>query len=543
MHEKIKQRIAAHIKSFGLVTSERQPIIDPNGMAQAWLLDLRPTLLDPQCLDDICEIFWDKFASKLPFQIGGMETAAVPLVVALGLKARQKGLQINTFIIRKERKTSGLGKSIEGIVTDAPIVLVDDILNSGNSLEKARAVLEQEGHKIREIFVVVDYRSQNGIKWRSHWNYPVTSIFSLEDFGLKLGRENPPLKISYKILWRHYEKGAYPFHIVPKSGPVIVNERLYMGTSAGKMLCLDLHGKLVWEFQAKAAEKTTKGIFSNPAIHDGKLYFGAYNGIVYCLDAATGKEIWQNPVCDWIGSSPLLVPELGMLFIGLEYESPRRMGSNAALKMDSGNRVWETPQKRYQHGSAAYYAPKNLVVFGNADHEVTAYNAGSGHEVWKMETKRSIKYPPAIDPAKKLVATSSFDGNIYIQDVETGELKAAIQTDDICYATPLFAGNKVFCGSGDKHLYVIDADDFHLIEKKNFHSRILSSPKQIGNNVVFGTNGGVIIEMDMDTLEIAGRAQLPDAVTNAVAVSVDQKILYARTHMDELYAIERNYFV
>jgi outer membrane protein assembly factor BamB len=65
--------------------------------------------------------------------------------------------------------------------------------------------------------------------------------------------------------------------------------------------------------------KGHKNLWSSPAILDGKAYFGSYDGNVYCLDAVTGREVWRFMEVDWVGSSPGLAPELGLLFIGPEF--------------------------------------------------------------------------------------------------------------------------------------------------------------------------------------------------------------------------------
>ena len=84
--------------------TEKQKILSPSGNNQRWLIDLRPVLLDVDSLNLITDMFWDEFEDRLPFQIGGMEVAAVPLVTALLMKAEQRGLKTNGFVIRKERK-------------------------------------------------------------------------------------------------------------------------------------------------------------------------------------------------------------------------------------------------------------------------------------------------------------------------------------------------------------------------------------------------------------------------------------------------------
>ncbi len=519
--------------------SDEQKIMSPSGKTQKWLIDLRPVLLDVEGLKLITDLFWDQFESKLPFQIGGMEVAAVPLVTALLMRAEQRGLKTSGFIIRKERKTSGLGKLIEGTLTDDPIILVDDIMNSGSSLEKARAALEQAGKKIDEVFVVLNFESQGGKQWAHQHKVKINHLLNLDPFDVEMAsRDWVPPRMVYEVIWRFFEPGAFPFHIVPKSTPLLVGDKIYMGTEAGKMVCVDRHtGEAIWKYDVKTHHQ--KGIWSSPAYHNGRLYFGAYNGIAYCLDAENGKEIWKNPCCEFIGSSPLIVPENNMMYLGLEHQRPRQMGSNAAFDLETSERVWERAQKKYQHGSAAYYAPKDLVIWGNADHDITAYEAKTGKIVWKHDTVRSHKYPPRVDEERKLVISTSFDGNIYILDVETGKQKAAIQTNDICYTTALVAHDKIFAGSGDRHMYIIDANNFELLKKMDCHARVYSSPRLIDGNVIFGTGGGRIIELNPDTLEIEAQAQLSDAITNAISASPENDILYVSTCMNELYAVRR----
>ncbi len=520
-------------------SSNTLKIMSPTGQSQTWLIDLRPVLLNVNALDIISDTFWDRYQDKLPFQIGGMEVAAVPLVTALLMKAKQRGIETSGFVIRKERKKSGLGKIIEGTVTEDPIILVDDIMNSGASLDKARVFIEQEGKKVSEIFVIINYEANRGLNWAETHKIPVNNLFTINDFDVDYEQKKfVPPTIEYKVIWRFLEKGAFPFNVVPKSTPLLIGDKIYMGTEAGLMVCVNAKdGKALWKYDVKTHHP--KGIWSSPAHHNGRIYFGAYNGIAYCLDAKTGEEIWKNPCCEFIGSSPLLVPEHNMMYLGLEHQRPRQMGSNAAFDMDTGERVWERPQKKYQHGSATYYKPKDLVVFGNANHDVTAYAAKSGKVVWEYKTERSTKYPPAIDENLKLVVATSFDGNIYCLDVETGAQKAAIPTNDICYTTPLITHGKIFAGSGDRFFYIIDTTTFEILKKIDCYARVYSSPRLIDGNVIFGTGGGRLIELNPDSLEIVADTQLPDAITNAVSASPDNNMLYVSTCMNELYGVQR----
>ena len=230
------------------------------------------------------------------------------------------------------------------------------MLNSGSSAEKARVAIEAAGGRVAEIFVVIDYRSRKGLAWRERHGIAVTSLFVLDDFGLSLRRDPLPLLQDYRMVWRREVAGGNPFHVVPKSAPVLDGGLIYRGCDAARMDAFDATtGEIAWSFAVPGAA-ARKGVWSTPALHDGRVYFGAYDGTIYCLDAATGREVWAEPLGEWIGASPLVVPRHGMLYVGIEYERPWAKGSMTALDLATGEKIWEHRTERYQHGSAAYFA-------------------------------------------------------------------------------------------------------------------------------------------------------------------------------------------
>jgi len=110
-------------------------------------------------------------------------------------------------------------------------------------------------------------------------------------------------------------------------------------------------------------------------------------GNVYCLNAVTGTEVWRFTEADWIGCSPALAPELGYLFIGLEFGVERKRGSIAALKLENGERVWEHMTKRYTHASPAYRPERQVVACGSNDSEIFLFDAPTGLPRWRFETR------------------------------------------------------------------------------------------------------------------------------------------------------------
>jgi outer membrane protein assembly factor BamB/orotate phosphoribosyltransferase len=510
-------------------------MLSATGQRRIWMLDIRTVLFDALYLDLVTDHFWDEFEKKLPFQIGGIETASTPLVIGLLLKAKERGLDTQGFIIRKERKTYGFGRSYEGAMNDLPVVFVDDVLNSGQGADKARAVIEQEGRHIRYAFVVLDFRSDAGLAWRKKHGVEVTSIFSKENFDLESPKPTKAPTQEFKLRWKYSSPDPFPYYVVPKSTPLVVDGLIYFGTDTGVFRAVNLMGELAWEFPTQTG--TRKGIWSSPAHHAGRVYFGSYDGSLYCLDAKTGKEVWQHHLCEWIGSSPLIIPKHDLIVVGLEYERPTSKGSMAAFSLD-GSKRWERYLKNYQHGSCAYWEEGDLIVYGASDHSITAVGP-KGQEVWKVPTLRTPKYAPRIDPVRKLAVVASFDSYIYIVQLGTGKVLAKFKTGNGCYTTPLVVGHRAFCGSGDRHLYVIDLDELELIKKIPCGATVYAPPALVDGKVAFGNHGGVYREVDPVSLEVTGRLQLPDAITNAVTPLDGGRGVLIPTYMNELYYYER----
>lgn len=514
-------------------------LISAGGQSLKWLIDLRPLLLRRDFLAKVAAEFWSRFETMPRLQVGGMETSAIPIVLAIVMHAPAGRGPVNGFIIRKDRKATGRGNIVEGVVTGDPIVLVDDTFNSGSSAEKSRAVLSAMGHSLHDMFVIVDFHARRGDAWRQLHRVDVRSMFELKDLGLELQSDPPPLDTRYRQRWHTAIAGGNAYHVVPKSAPMLVGDIIYRGSDAGLMQAFDARsGEIIWTFETTGTVRR-KGIWSTPAIHDGFLYFGAYNGVLYCLDAKTGAEVWSQSCCEWIGSSPVVVPKHGRLYVGLEYARPRAQGSMAAFDLRTGDKGWEVETKKLQHGSAAYFEAADLLIWGSADHEMVACNAKFGDKRWTFATRRSVKYAPAIDEQRELAAFASFDKSIYLVNARTGEKLGEWPTGEICYTTPLFAAGRLFCGSGDRHLYVIDVDTRNLVAKLDLRARVYSSPRLIDGRVVVGTTGGRVIEIDPMSLEIKGVLQVPDAVSNAVAVTADGRTIFVSTTMNDLYAFER----
>jgi len=104
------------------------------------------------------------------FQLSGLETAATPMLSAIPLVARNFGIELNSFVVRKDRKKYGLLNWIEGEVkTGVPVLMIDDLISRSNSMKKCNDILTKSHANIETmdyVFAIVNkYTKHMGNKY------------------------------------------------------------------------------------------------------------------------------------------------------------------------------------------------------------------------------------------------------------------------------------------------------------------------------------------------------------------------------------------
>lgn len=528
-----RNRLREIILATAIVREGREKIVTSKNQPASWLLDLRRTFMDAEGLELTARLFWERFAARLPFQVGGLEAGSVPLVAAIILEGRRRGTPINGFFIRKERKTIGRQQVIEGRLTRDPIVIVDDLLNSGGTLDKVVVALREAKRVVRELFVVVDYENLRGQDYVRQHNIAVTSLFSLKEFGLIRGAPSSIPILPIVPLWHFRHREPDYFHVVPKSAPVADRERVYFGTDSGLLYALaQADGRVVWTFQA-GRDREGKGIFSSPVLHAGRLYFGSYDGNCYSLDARTGAVVWRAAVADWIGSSPALAPKSNLLFIGLEYARPKMKGGFVALDLKTGVRVWEYQTASVLHGSPVFDERANLVVVGTNDGDVLACDAMTGRLCWRYHTRGPIRSAPTIVDSFALAASE--DAWLYALDLQTGKKRWHVATDNVLYTTPTVVSGYVYLSATDKHVHVVRLADGVVIAKIPTKGRLYAPPRLIGRSLFVGGTCGQLYRIDPRKNVVASRFQFPERIVNAVTIGANGR-LFVPTYDNQLFA-------
>lgn len=509
-----------------------------SGRKLGWMFDLRPILLDPEALDKIADAFWERFEFEWPFQLAAVETAGIPIMMAIIMRGFDKyKIRVNGLIIRKKRKKHGFQEQIEGrLRPDVPVIVVDDSANSCGTLEQARVVLHAAGARIAEAFVVVGFESAAGKAWEHQHGIPVRFIHAASEFGVKIGAPFEP-KTIFNLAWTFASPNPNFAFAVAKSTPALADGKIVFGSDAGVLWCLDaLTGRVLWWYGT--ADKTGKGIVSSPKIQDGRVYFGSYAGTLHCLDVETGAEIWASKPCDYIGSSPALLD--GRLFIGLEYQpkgtTDAALGACGAFDAATGECLWLHPTKKQLHGSPTAVPSIGAVIWGTNDNDVLLLDAATGECRQRLMTGGPIKYPVSVREDMAQAVFGSFDGSIYVWDYVANEVQMQVPTEDIVYSTALIDGSRAWMGSADETLTVIDLDRGVVLRQIDCGEKVHASPALVGNTVYVGTSGGVLLGFDRVSMDLVAKYQFPERITNAVSAA--NGLLYVLAFDNRMWAIE-----
>jgi orotate phosphoribosyltransferase len=137
-------------------------------------------------LDEI--LLYYKLNEKEPcFQLCGLESGSLPLISAIQQNALKFNININSFTVRKKRKSYGLFNFIEGIPTEAPVIIIDDLINSGSSCFHCLDICKYELNLevLTEFYSVVTLADNPYCFKFKDDTYNINSLFVKEDFDME----------------------------------------------------------------------------------------------------------------------------------------------------------------------------------------------------------------------------------------------------------------------------------------------------------------------------------------------------------------------
>lgn len=176
-------RLRELIEEKCLKISEK-PFKLSTGALSNYYFDCKNASLDGEGLSLIAEAFLEEI-EKLPQEpkaIGGLTMGADFITAAVALRSYERGMPILGSIVRKEPKKHGTMLRIENeLPAGTPIVVVDDVITTGNSTKQACEEFLAARYRIVGIIALIDRESGGKAELEKRYG-KVKAIFQTSDF-------------------------------------------------------------------------------------------------------------------------------------------------------------------------------------------------------------------------------------------------------------------------------------------------------------------------------------------------------------------------
>jgi orotate phosphoribosyltransferase len=153
-----------------------------SGALSRYYLNGKLVTLDPKGATLIGRLVFERLRGLGVHAVGGLTLGADPIAIATAIASEAAGEPIAAFVVRKEPKGHGTAQQIEGpLPPGVPVAVVDDVVTTGGSTEKALDVLGRLGHPVLKVVALVD-RNEGGREAITRRGVPFESLFQITDF-------------------------------------------------------------------------------------------------------------------------------------------------------------------------------------------------------------------------------------------------------------------------------------------------------------------------------------------------------------------------
>lgn len=113
--------------------------------------------------------------------VGGLTLGADPIACAISYASAASATPLRAFTVRKEPKTHGAGRLIEGPFRSGDrVVVIEDTITTGSSARKAIDAVRSEGGEVVGVLALVD-RQEGGREALESIGIPVLALTTADD--------------------------------------------------------------------------------------------------------------------------------------------------------------------------------------------------------------------------------------------------------------------------------------------------------------------------------------------------------------------------
>ena len=151
-----------------------------SGETSGYYFDGRLITLHPKGIQVVSSVFLPALRKLQVDSVAGPTIGADPIIAAVVLSSSYNGDGINGLIVRKEAKTHGMSKMIEGdLRPGSKVAIVDDTCTTGGSLLKTIDAVENEGGVVTSVLIILD-RNMGGREKITSRGHKFASILKVD---------------------------------------------------------------------------------------------------------------------------------------------------------------------------------------------------------------------------------------------------------------------------------------------------------------------------------------------------------------------------
>jgi orotate phosphoribosyltransferase len=171
-----REQLVDELRAHALVIGE---VVLTSGQIAHYLIDAKRAILRPAGFGALSTLVAEQARAWSATAVGGMTMGADPIACA----ALAGGADVKAFFVRKEVKTHGLSRRIEGPLLEPGerCMLVEDVVTTGGSTLRALEALQREGHVVCGVLAICD-RLAGGAEAIQHAaDAPFVALTTIDD--------------------------------------------------------------------------------------------------------------------------------------------------------------------------------------------------------------------------------------------------------------------------------------------------------------------------------------------------------------------------
>jgi orotate phosphoribosyltransferase len=171
-----RDRLVDELREHALVIGE---VVLTSGRTAQYLVDAKRAILLPAGFRALGELVAAQAQEWRATAVGGMTMGADPIACA----ALAGGADVKAFFVRKEVKTHGLARRIEGPVLEPGerCMLVEDVVTTGGSTIRALEALRDEGHEVCGVLAICDRLAGGAQAIQAAGGAPYAALTTIDD--------------------------------------------------------------------------------------------------------------------------------------------------------------------------------------------------------------------------------------------------------------------------------------------------------------------------------------------------------------------------